>query len=159
MSQDVRKYLEEESALANALAHKWLGVDAGEAGKTGEAVGYLKWAKGELEALKEGKLAKFKKGGGGGDVKMKKERSVEELESVSTFLKNYQKVNDSVSCTYTLLKDVGINDMSGSLSTDPSLFGTSVFNPSRHTGRFRKGIRAAPSGFRTRHTRLRRAPH
>lgn len=97
VSQDVRKYLEEESALADALAHKWLGVDAGEAGKTGDAVGYLKWAKGELEALKEGKMARFKKGSGGGDVKMKKERSVEELESVSTFLKSYQKVNDSVS--------------------------------------------------------------
>ncbi|KAG8692112.1 hypothetical protein FRC09_011452, partial [Ceratobasidium sp. 395] len=96
VSQDVRRYLEDEAALAGALAHKWLGVDAGEAGKTGDAVGYLKWAKGELEALKEGKLARFKKGGGGGDAKMKKERSVEELESVGTFLKNYQKVNDTV---------------------------------------------------------------
>ncbi|KAG8732307.1 hypothetical protein FRC12_019337 [Ceratobasidium sp. 428] len=96
VSQDVRRYLEDEAALAGALAHKWLGVDAGEAGKTGDAVGYLKWAKGELEALKEGKIARFKKGGGGGDAKMKKERSVEELESVGTFLKNYQKVNDTV---------------------------------------------------------------
>ncbi|KAG8746358.1 hypothetical protein FRC10_005347 [Ceratobasidium sp. 414] len=96
VSHDVRRYLEDEAALASAVAHKWLGVDAGEAGKTGEAVGYLKWAKGELEALKEGKLARFKKGGGGGDVKMKKERGIEELESAGMFLKSYQKVNDSV---------------------------------------------------------------
>ncbi|QRV79408.1 vacuolar protein sorting-associated protein BRO1 [Ceratobasidium sp. AG-Ba] len=96
VSQDVRKYLEDEAALSVALAHKWLGVEAGEAGKTGEAIGYLKWAKGELEALKEGRLAKFKKGGGGADAKMKKERSVEELENVGMFLKSYQKVNDSV---------------------------------------------------------------
>lgn len=98
VSQDIRRYLEEESALSEALAHKWLGVDAGEAGKTGDAVGYLKWAKSELESLKEGKLARLKKSGGvgGGDGKMKKERSAEEVESVGTFLKNYQKVNDSV---------------------------------------------------------------
>ncbi|CAE6429324.1 unnamed protein product [Rhizoctonia solani] len=95
VSQDLRRYLEEETALIGALAHKWLGVDAGEAGRTGDAVGYLKWAKSELESLKEGKLARFKKSGNV-DGKMKKERSVEELESVGTFLGNYMKVNDSV---------------------------------------------------------------
>ncbi|CAE6438981.1 unnamed protein product [Rhizoctonia solani] len=94
VSQDIRRYLEEETALNEALAHKWLGVDAGEAGRTGDAVGYLKWAKSELESLKEGKLAKFKKSGG--DGKMKKERSVEELESIGMFLNNYLKLNDSI---------------------------------------------------------------
>ncbi|CAE6438657.1 unnamed protein product [Rhizoctonia solani] len=94
VSQDTRRYLEEEAALAEALAHKWLGVDAGEAGRTGDAVGYLKWAKSELESLKEGKLARFKKSAA--DGKMKKERSVEELESVGMFLNNYLKVNDSI---------------------------------------------------------------
>ncbi|CUA66674.1 pH-response regulator protein palC [Yarrowia lipolytica CLIB122] [Rhizoctonia solani] len=95
VSQDTRRYLEDETALTEALAHKWLGVDAGEAGRTGDAAGYLKWAKSELESLKEGKLARFKKSGGV-DGKMKKERSVEELESIGMFLNNYLKVNDSI---------------------------------------------------------------
>ncbi|CAE6389052.1 unnamed protein product [Rhizoctonia solani] len=94
MSQDIRRYLEEESALNEALAHKWLGVDAGEANRTGDAVGYLRWAKSELESLKEGRLARFKKSGG--DGKMKKERSAEEIESVGMFLNNYLRTNDSV---------------------------------------------------------------
>ncbi|CAE6424710.1 unnamed protein product [Rhizoctonia solani] len=94
VSQDIRRYLEEESALNEALAHKWLGVDAGEADRTGDAVGYLKWAKSELESLKDGALSKFKKSGG--DGKMKKERSAEEIESVGMFLKNYSRTNDSV---------------------------------------------------------------
>ncbi|ELU42717.1 pH-response regulator protein palC [Rhizoctonia solani AG-1 IA] len=94
MSQDIRRYLEEESALNEALAHKWLGVDAGEANRTGDAVGYLRWAKSELESLKEGRLARFKKSGG--DEKMKKERSAEEIESVGMFLNNYLRTNDSV---------------------------------------------------------------
>ncbi|KAJ1304757.1 hypothetical protein OPQ81_005895 [Rhizoctonia solani] len=93
-SQDIRRYLEEEAALTEALAHKWLGVDAGEAGRTGDAIGYLKWAKSELESLKEGKLSKFKHSNT--DGKMKKERSVEELENVGMFLNNYLKLNDSI---------------------------------------------------------------
>ncbi|CAE6416711.1 unnamed protein product [Rhizoctonia solani] len=95
VSQDIRRYLEEETALSEGLAHKWLGVDAGEAGRTGDAVGYLKWAKSQLESLKEGTFARFKKSGGA-DGKMKKERSVEELESVGMFLNNYLKMNDSI---------------------------------------------------------------
>ncbi|KDN49717.1 hypothetical protein RSAG8_01782, partial [Rhizoctonia solani AG-8 WAC10335] len=95
VSQDIRRYLEEETALSEGLAHKWLGVDAGEAGRTGDAVGYLKWAKSQLESLKEGTFARFKKSGGA-DGKMKKERSVEELDSVGMFLNNYLKMNDSI---------------------------------------------------------------
>jgi len=83
-----------------ALARKWLGVDAGEhAGTTkgGEAVGFLAWAKKELEQLKDG-------GRGlsiGKDNKDKKERRkdkvMDELENVTVFWKHYKKVNDSLS--------------------------------------------------------------
>lgn len=98
ISADLRHYLADEAMFHGALAHKWLGVDAGENGgnsKGGEAVGFLIWAKKELEEMKDGS-----KGIGMGEEKKKKERRrgkvVEELEKATVFLKHYQKLNDSV---------------------------------------------------------------
>ncbi|KAK0476744.1 BRO1-like domain-containing protein [Armillaria novae-zelandiae] len=57
VSVALRRYLADEYAYHSALAHKWLGVDAGEFGGTakgGDAVGFLAWAKKELEDLKDG---------------------------------------------------------------------------------------------------------
>jgi hypothetical protein len=99
LSADLRRYLAEEGAFHGALARKWLGVDAGENGGTpkgGEAVAFLMWAKKELEELKDGG-----RGLGIGKDKEKKERKkdrvMEELESVIEFWKHYKKLNDSVS--------------------------------------------------------------
>ncbi|KAF8208732.1 BRO1 domain-containing protein [Mycena galopus ATCC 62051] len=83
ISTDLRRYLNEETVFHGALARKWLGVDAGENGgseRGGDAVGFLTWAKKELEELKG----------------RKKDRVSDELDSVSVFLKHYKKVNDSV---------------------------------------------------------------
>lgn len=101
VSPELRRYLADEIALHNALAHKWLGVDAGENGSTlegGRAVGFLSWAKKELEELKHGGL--------GHSIGLSdRERVVREarrarvqaeLESVNTFLKGYKRMNDSV---------------------------------------------------------------
>lgn len=97
VSADLRRYLADEATMHGALARKWLGVDAGENGghtKGGEAVGYLIWAKKELEELKDGGL-------GIGKEKEKKDRKKdrvkEELNAVNVFLKHYKKINDSVS--------------------------------------------------------------
>ena len=105
---ELRRYLADEIALHHALAHKWLGVDAGENGghaQTGVAVGFLAWAKKELEELKGGG------GSGAGAVaagvgigserekEMRDERRTRvhaELESVGVFLKGYKRMNDSV---------------------------------------------------------------
>lgn len=102
VSTELRKYLLDEAAFHNALARKWLGVDAGENGgrdKGGEAVAFLGWAKKELEELKDGgKGVSF----GKGDKEKKgrkKERVADELESVNVFFKHYKKINDSVSAT------------------------------------------------------------
>jgi hypothetical protein len=91
--------LADEGVFHGALARKWLGVDAGEnngATKGGEAVAFLAWAKKELEELKDGG-----RGFGIGREKEKKERRkdkvVEELDSVTVFWKHYKKLNDSVS--------------------------------------------------------------
>ncbi|KAK0505098.1 BRO1 domain-containing protein [Armillaria luteobubalina] len=101
VSVALRRYLANEYAYHSALAHKWLGVDAGEFGGTakgGDAVGFLAWAKKELEDLKDG-------GKGIGITRGEKEKIgrtlrkgkvAEELESVNIWLKNYKKVNDTL---------------------------------------------------------------
>ncbi len=95
VSVDLRRYLADEAAFHSALAHKWLGVDAGESMKGGDAVGFLSWAHKELEELKDG-------GKSLGIGKSEKSRTLrkckvaEEMESVSLWLTNYQKANDSI---------------------------------------------------------------
>jgi hypothetical protein len=75
-------------------------VDAGENGSTergGDAVGYLGWAKKELEELKDG-VKSFHVGKGEKEVKDRmKEKVNDELEKVNVFFKHYKKMNDSVS--------------------------------------------------------------
>ncbi|KAI8994011.1 BRO1 domain-containing protein [Trametes punicea] len=99
---ELRRYLADEVALHNALAHKWLGVDAGEHGgasKSGVAVGFLAWAKKELEELRSGHSS-----GGVMDSDREKEmrerrkaRVHQELESTNTFLAGYKRMNDTMS--------------------------------------------------------------
>ncbi|KAG5221366.1 BRO1 domain-containing protein [Salix suchowensis] len=83
---DLQRYLSDETSFHNALARKWLGIDAGENGKGdkgGEAVGFLAWAKKDLEELKDG-------------GKRRKEKVADELQTVTVFWKHYKKVNDSL---------------------------------------------------------------
>ncbi|KAI9067272.1 hypothetical protein FKP32DRAFT_1563968 [Trametes sanguinea] len=99
---ELRRYLADEIALHNALARKWLGVDAGEHGGTskgGIAVGFLEWAKKELEELRGGSSS-----GGVMDSDREKEmrdrrkaRVHDELESTNTFLTGYKRMNDTMS--------------------------------------------------------------
>ncbi|KAF8843047.1 hypothetical protein BDN67DRAFT_964942 [Paxillus ammoniavirescens] len=112
VSADLLKYLERETKFHTALAHKWLGVDAGESakpGKGGEAVGFLKWAQQELEDLSGSGFSKglsIGRGGGrdkdgDGDGKGKgggnrKVRIEDESKSVKVFLGHYRKMNDSL---------------------------------------------------------------
>ncbi|KII92563.1 hypothetical protein PLICRDRAFT_134270 [Plicaturopsis crispa FD-325 SS-3] len=94
VSADLRRYLSDESSFHAAIAKKWLGVDAGEhsdSAKGGEAVGFLVWAKKELEALKGINISGQKE-----TRERKKEKVAEELDAVNVFLKNYRKLNDSL---------------------------------------------------------------
>ncbi|KAF9816763.1 hypothetical protein IEO21_03925 [Rhodonia placenta] len=99
VSPELRRYLSEEADFHAALARKWLGVDAGESGGTargGIAVGFLTWAKKDLEELKKqpGVMATDR------EKEMRerrREKVVEELESVNVFLKGYKNMNDTVS--------------------------------------------------------------
>lgn len=96
VSQDLRNYLAEMTTFSSALSHKWLGVDAGEQSRAGEAVGFLSWAKEELEGLGGIKLKDIGKEKSLKN-KGKKERLLEELYSVGVFLQGYKKENDTVS--------------------------------------------------------------
>jgi len=96
VSSDLRKYLGHETILAEALSHKWLGVDAGETrGRAGDAIAFLKWAKTELEGL-GGEAKKVTLGKGSENKKPKKSKISDELESVLSFLSTYKKMNDTV---------------------------------------------------------------
>ena len=98
VSTNLKRYLSDEAAFHGAVSKKWLGVDSGENGgsKGGQAVGFLAWAKKELETLKDGG-----KGLGLGKEKdtrdRRKGRVHEELESVVMFFNHYKNMNDTVS--------------------------------------------------------------
>ncbi|GAA5896969.1 hypothetical protein JCM8208_006126 [Rhodotorula glutinis] len=99
LSPALRRYLSDGRTLALALSYKWLGVDAGERGETGDALGFLGMAQAELEAL-VGKdkglraLKGFGKARSGG--KARKGKVGEEVESTEAFRNAYRRVNDSV---------------------------------------------------------------
>lgn len=100
ISPELRSYLSSEILYSTALAHKWLGVDAGENGgqaRAGEAVAFLALAKTELDEAKGGGIKGIAKSG---REKEKRERVGAELESVNIFLKHYKKMNDSVRCSF-----------------------------------------------------------
>lgn len=99
VTSDLRKYLSNQASFHSAMSHKWLGVDAGEKGGTergGEAVGFVQWAKKEIEELKDGgKLVSI------GVAEKDKEdrwklRLNNELTSINLFYKYYKKLNDTV---------------------------------------------------------------
>jgi hypothetical protein len=105
---ELKRYLRKEALLAGALAHKWLGVDAGEnskAAKVGEAVAWMKEAQARLTELEDGKVREKMKGlgFGKGSEKKKEERRARqgrvewELDDVSAWLKSYTRMNDTVS--------------------------------------------------------------
>jgi hypothetical protein len=104
VTPELKRYLADEAALHSALASKWLGVDCGESGgldRTGQAVGYLQWAKKELEELKDGTKSGITLPGiNNENEKRARERRkaavTKELGAVTVFLKHYKNMNDTV---------------------------------------------------------------
>jgi len=104
VSAGLRRYLSDEVLIASAISHKWLGVEAGEAGRTGEAITHLSWAKEELDRANEGKLKSKLMPNAKRSKEMaseRKDRIEEELDNVRLFLDVYTKENDSVSPSQT----------------------------------------------------------
>lgn len=99
VSVDLRRYLSEEVPFAAAMAHKWLGIEAGEAGKSGEAIAYLTWAKEELEVAKDIKLKSLlqqKDKRARSLLTERKDRINDELKLVRSFLDDYTNQNNAV---------------------------------------------------------------
>jgi hypothetical protein len=88
VSSSLRQYLTQMQTLASLLAHQWLGVDAGEQGHLGEAVGFLLWAQEELQSIDAdyGERKKIKK-------------------QLEAFLAGYRKDNDSIYFQPVLTRD------------------------------------------------------
>jgi hypothetical protein len=97
-------YARDSASLHDALARKWLGADAGARESNGVAVGFLGWAKRELETLRDGGIGGGGGGGGGGGKKEegrdgrreRRERISAEAEDVAQFLRYYTRMNDTV---------------------------------------------------------------
>jgi hypothetical protein len=101
---ELTRYLGDEAAFHAAMGRKWLGVDAGENGgmdKVGFAVGFLTWAKQELEELKDGGKSSL-------GVSIDREKEMRELRKkavskelsvINVFLKHYHNMNNTVSFT------------------------------------------------------------
>ncbi len=92
-------YLRKEGNLADAAARKWLGAEAGEAGKVGLALAWLADARNRLDGggnaasnLKS-KLKSLKKEK---DKKERKGRVEEELDEIEAYRKVYKQMNDTV---------------------------------------------------------------
>ncbi|EMD37643.1 hypothetical protein CERSUDRAFT_136342 [Gelatoporia subvermispora B] len=100
VTPELRHYLSDEAAFHAALAKQWLGVDTGEIGgteKMGIAVGFIAWAKKELEDLRSGSAVIESDR----EKEMRERRRLkvaEELENASVFLKGYTRINDTLAC-------------------------------------------------------------
>ena len=103
-----KRYLKKEALLSQALAHKWLGVDAGENGKgarIGEAIALCKYSQARLEDMEDGAVREKMKGLGigRGNEKRKEERKARkgrverDLEDIGAWVKSYTRQNDTVS--------------------------------------------------------------
>lgn len=116
LDASLRAYLGSGRTLALALAHKWLGIDAGENGgqsRAGDAVRWLMMAHDELESLSSRRGSRASDTDGGAKAKAlkaltrgakasttttgaRKDKLTYERESIKAFLDSYRKVNDSV---------------------------------------------------------------
>ena len=91
-------YARDGASLHGALARKWLGADAGAQDAHGVGVGFLGWAKRELDALRDGSA---RAGGGGKEEgrdgrRERRERIAAEAEDATQFLRYYTRMNDTV---------------------------------------------------------------
>ena len=94
ISPDLTRYIQSSVSISAASSYLWLGVDAGESDRTGEAVAWLQLA---LSTLEQGskakglaKIAELRKGAS-------QAAGSHALEtSINSFLKAYKKMNDTV---------------------------------------------------------------
>lgn len=156
VSPELRRYLSDGRAVAQSLAFKWLGVDAGENGgrdKAGEALAWLGVAKSGLEDVrgKSAGIGMLKVGKGKKAGRERKGKIADEVDSVAAFLSAYKKVNDTVRPAFFArhldqqLMTI-ITDHLATLPADPVNRLAPAHRPKRHRGLGRKGVRPAGTG-------------
>lgn len=129
-----KRYLKKEAMLSQALAHKWLAVDAGENGKgakVGEAIAWCKDAQSRLESMEDSAVREKMKGLGLGKLndrkkeerRARKGRVERDLEDVSAWVKSYTRQNDTVS-------QAVFDHTDGHLLTRAGLFPASAYDRS-----------------------------
>ncbi|KAI9457413.1 hypothetical protein F5148DRAFT_1222448 [Russula earlei] len=96
VAEPLLHYAHDGAALHGALARKWLGADAGANDATGVAVGFLGWAKHELDSLRDGGVRPL--GVRKEDERRdRREHIAAEAEVAAQFLRYYTRMNDTVS--------------------------------------------------------------
>jgi hypothetical protein len=109
VAESLLAYARDSAALHGALARKWLGADAGARDSLGMAVGFLGWAKRELETLRDGGARP--RGGGkeeGRDGRREwRGHIAAEAEDVTQFLRYYTRMNDTVRAWLCLVRRSG----------------------------------------------------
>jgi hypothetical protein len=107
MIPELKRYLRKEALLSSALAHKWLGIDAGENSKPqriGEALAWISECRSRLAELEDGKVAEKMKGLGiGKSAERRKEsrrarqgRIEREAADADAWIASYKKMNETV---------------------------------------------------------------
>ena len=89
-------YAHDGAALHGALARKWLGAERGAQDAAGMAVGFLGWAKRELDALHGGRAHGGGKEEGRDERRERRGHIAAEAEDVAQFLRYYTRMNDTV---------------------------------------------------------------
>ncbi|KAI0268524.1 hypothetical protein BGY98DRAFT_1068649 [Russula aff. rugulosa BPL654] len=97
VTESLLLYARDTSALHGALARKWLGAEKGAQDAHGMAVGFLGWAKRELDTLRDGGTRKGGKEEGRDERRDRRGHIVAEAEDVAQFLRYYTRMNDTLS--------------------------------------------------------------
>jgi hypothetical protein len=96
VTESLLLYARDTAALHGALARKWLGAEKGAQDAHGMAVGFLGWAKRELDALRDSGTRKGGKEEGRDERRDRRGHIVAEAEDVAQFLRYYTRMNDTV---------------------------------------------------------------
>jgi hypothetical protein len=100
VAESLLLYARDTAALHGALARKWLGAEKGAQDAHGMAVGFLGWAKRELDALRDSGTRKGGKEEGRDERRDRRGHIVAEAEDVAQFLRYHTRMNDSVRALY-----------------------------------------------------------
>ena len=96
VAESLLLYARDAAALHGAYARKWLGAEKGAQDAHGMAVGFLRWAKREMDALRDGGSRKGGKEEGRDERRDRRGQIVAEAEDVAQFLRYYTRMNDTV---------------------------------------------------------------